>query len=133
MVKVVEVRHPGETYLQYWLGNATAIDPKYIKSVGIAWLFKEDGKWVFKPRITGNKSLFYNSIFFLRLALPLGLFIAFRWSGSQASKALMQSGLGWKLNGRFTLLFRIQSDKSSAAGVTGPNHGQAIGFDYGTH
>lgn len=117
----------------YWLGNITAINSDYIKSVGIAWLFKEDGKWTFKPRITGEQSLFFNAVFFIRLSLPSGLFLSIRWTANSSKKALWQSGIGWKLNGRFAILFRVQSDETAAAGVTGPNTGQATGFNYGTH
>lgn len=31
------------------------------------------------------------------------------------------------------VLLRIQSDATSAAGSSGPNYGQATGFNYGTH
>jgi hypothetical protein len=109
------------------------LDTDSIKSVGIAWLFKENGEWKFAPRITGNTSLFYNAVFFLRLSLPLGIFGSFRWSPATDKKALFQTGFGWKLNGRFGITLRIQSDAASAAGTAGPNYGQATGFDYGTH
>jgi len=131
-MKIVEVRHPGEFWLTYWLGNITAVDSDWIKSVGVAWLFKEEGRWVFTPRVTGEHSLFFNSLFFLRLT-TIGCFWSVRWSSSSTAKALWQAGIGWKLNGRLALLFRFQSDKTSAAGVTGPNTGQATGFEYGTH
>lgn len=132
-MKITEVQHPGEPFWLYWLGNATAIDDKYVKSIGIAWLFKEDGQWKFMPRITGQQSLFFNAVCFLRLSLPFGLFFSVRWSSSSIKKALFQTGIGWKLNGRLAVLFRVQSDETSAAGVTGANYGQAQGFDYGTH
>lgn len=109
------------------------IDTDSVKTLGIAWLFKEDGVWCFKPRLTDRVSLFYNAIFFLRLNWPLGIFAAIRWSASTTSKALLQFGVGWKLNGRIALLLRVQSDASSAAGSAGPNYGQATGFDFGTH
>lgn len=109
------------------------IDTDSVKSVGIAWLFKENGEWNFLPRLTENKSLFYNAVLFMRLSIPMGLFIAVRWSPSTTAKALFQAGIGWKLNGRIALLFRIQSDATSAAGSSGPNYGQATGFEYGTH
>lgn len=117
----------------YILGNLTAIDSDWVKSFGIAWMFQENGKWKFFPRITGNTSLFYNAVFFLRLSLPLGVFVGVRWSQRTDKKALFQTGFGWKLNGRLAVLFRFQSDVSSAAGVTGPNVRQATGFEYGTH
>lgn len=132
-MRIQEVRHEGEPWLMYWLGNILSIDSDWIKSVGIAWLFKEHGKWVFTPRVTGQQSLFFNSVLFLRLSLPLGIFWSVRWSANSAVKALWQAGIGFKLNGRFAILFRFQSDETSAAGVTGPNTGQATGFNYGTH
>ena len=133
-MKITESQHPGEPFWLYWLGNATAIDDQYVKSIGIAWLFKEGGKWVFMPRITGEQSLFFNAVFFLRLSLPFGIFFGFRWSASSVKKALFQTGMGWKLNGRLAVLLRIQSDVASSKGVTGPNYGQATGgFDYGPH
>lgn len=109
------------------------LDTDSIESIGVAWLFKEDGRWCFMPRITGDVSLFYNAVFFVRLSLPFGVFASFRWSASSTAKALLQLGLGWKLNGRIALLLRIQSDVTSAAGSSGPNYGQATGFNYGTH
>lgn len=132
-MKITESQHPNEPWLLYWLGNATAIDDGYVKSIGIAWLFKEGGQWKFMPRITGQQSLFFNAVFFLRLSLPLGIFASVRWSPATDKKSLLQTGFGWKLNGRLGILMRIQSDKTSAAGVTGPNLGQATGFNYGPH
>lgn len=132
-MKITESQHPGEPFWLYWLGNATAIDDKYVKSIGIAWLFKEGGRWNFMPRITGQQSLFFNAVFFLRFSLPFGVFFSFRWSASSVKKALFQTGIGWALNGRLKVLFRIQSDISSAKGVTGPNVNQAVGFYYGSH
>ena len=132
-MKITESQHPGEPFWLYWMGNATAIDDKYIKSIGIAWLFKEGGKWKFVPRVTGQQSLFFNAVFFLRLSLPFGVFFSFRWSASSVKKALLQTGIGWKLNGRLAVLLRIQSDISSAKGVTGPNVNQSVGFSYGSH
>ena len=129
----LEQQHPREPYWFYWLGNATAIDDIKIKSIGIAWLFKENGAWVFTPRVTGEQSLFFNAVFFLRLSLPFGVFASFRWSSSTTKRALFQTGIGWKLNGRIGLPFRFQSDTSSAAGVTGANLGQAQAFSYGSH
>lgn len=128
-----ESRHPGESWLLWKLGNLTAIDSDWVKSIGIAWIFKEGGRWVFSPRITGEQSLFFNAVFFLRLSLPFGVFFAIRWAASSVKKSLFQTGIGWALNGRLKLLLRVQSDATSAAGVTGPNYGQATGFDYGTH
>ena len=140
-MKITEVQHPGEPFWLYWLGNATAIDDKYIKSIGIAWLFKEGGNWVFTPRITGEQSLFFNAVFFLRLTfvwfLP-GIFFSVRWAEigpviRGKPRSYLQAGIGYKLNGRLGLPLRIQNDVSSASGVTGPNLGQSTGFSYGPH
>lgn len=109
------------------------LDTDSIKSIGIAWLFKENGVWSFLPRITGEKSLFYNAVFFLRLNWPLGIFASVRWSSSTTERALFQTGIGWKLNGRITVTLRVQSDATSAAGSAGQNYGQAQGFEFGTH
>jgi len=110
------------------------IDTDSVKSVGVAWLFKENGAWSLFPRLTGNDSLFYNSVFFVRIGFPLCFFLSLRWSSSTTQKSLFQTGIGWKLNGRFAITFRVQSDTTSAAGSAGrPNVGQATGFDYGTH
>lgn len=125
----LETQHDGEPWLLYWLGNATAIDDSWIKSVALAWLFKDAGTWRFWPRLCGSDSLFYNAQFFVRLALPFGLFFGARLGPVY----LFQCGLGWSLLGRFKLLFRFQTDASAAAGSTGPNFGQATGYDFGTH
>lgn len=140
-MRITEVQHPGEPFWLYWAGNSTAIDDKYVKSIGIAWLFKENGKWCFMPRITGQQSLFFNAVFFLRLTfvwfLP-GIFFSVRWAEigpviHGKPRSYLQAGIGYKLNGRLGLPLRIQNDVSSASGVTGPNYGQAKGFSYGPH
>lgn len=136
-MNIIEDQHPGEPYWLYWLGNATAIDPEAVRSIGLAWLFKEFGRWDFLPCMTGEQSLFFNAVFFLRVTfvwcIPAGIFASVRWSDSTTKKALFQVGAGYKLNGRLAVLCRIQSDEASAKGVTGPNFGQATGFDFGTH
>lgn len=104
-----------------------------ISTFAVAWLFKEGGKWVFKPRVCGSVSLFYNAVFFLRINWPIGIFVGLRWSASTDGAALFQRGIGYKLNGRLCFITRIQSDESAAKGVSGPNLGQATGFDFGTH
>jgi|WetSurMetagenome_2_1015567.scaffolds.fasta_scaffold173659_3 hypothetical protein len=131
-MRIQEEQHEGEWTWLWWLGNWTAIDSDCVKSIGFAWLFKEGGKWRLLPRITGNVALFYNAMFFIRLSFPAGLFWTIRWA-AKGSRAYWQSGLGWKLNGRLSVTFRIQGDAASASGVTGPNIGQAQGFDYGPH
>jgi hypothetical protein len=107
------------------------IDDKYILSNGIAWGFKENGKWNFKPRITGNTAQYFNALIFVRLALPFGVFVATRLTLTR----LFQAGFGWKMSGRFAIHCRLQTDASAAAGyhVGMPNVGQAQGWDYGGH
>ena len=105
-----------------------------------------------------TRRLFRNAAIYLRLLWPFGVFWAIRWSGATDRRALLQCALGWKLNGRWTMgvlwlaalpawyyvgwqwwyllgLFaiRVQSDVSAAAGVTGPNYGQATGWREGDH
>ena len=109
------------------------VDEESIKSFGVAWLFKENGKWKFLPRVTPNDVQFYNAILMVRLNWLPGLFIQLRWSGSQERKALLQLGFGWKLIGRIALQLRIQSDKSSEVGFNSPNLGQSKGWEYGPH
>ena len=137
MTRIVEMQHPGEPAWLWRFGNSTAIDSDRVGSLGFAWGFRENGRWFWLPRITGNRSLFFNALLFLRVTwvvfLPVGLFASVRWSPSSTAKALLQLGAGYKLNGRLAVLFRVQSDATSAAGVTGPNSGQAPGFEYGTH
>jgi len=136
-MRIQETRHENEPWLMYKIGNLTAIDSDWVRSIGVAWLFKEDGKWVLTPRITGEQSLFFNAIFFVRLT-TFGIFWSIRWAAIGPiilgkTRAYWQSGIGFKLNGRFSITFRIQGDASSAVGVTGANFGQATGFNYGTH
>lgn len=167
-----------------WLSalcNLVAIDSDWVSSVGFASGYIEDGKWSWRPRITGNEALFYNAVFFLRIAfpfcwvgafgawwlsylllsafwqwflalpilggfaqyieylsvikvIPFGLFWGIRWSDNPDKKRQFhQGGIGWKLNGRPGILGRFSSDKAALKGTTGPNYGQAQGFNYGTH
>lgn len=74
-----------------------------------------------------SRSLFYNGYFFVRITNP-GIFVHLKWK----SGARLQFGAGWKLNGRFGLIARWQTDKSAAAGKHGPNVGQASGWERGT-
>ena len=136
-MRIQEQRHLGESWLVWYLGNLLTFDEDWMRSQGIAWLFKEIGKWRFLPRLTGDQSLFYNAVLYAKVVtlfwvLPVGVFASFRWSSSTDKKAYVQFGVGFKGNGRFAILLRIQSDETSARGVTGPNYGQALGFEYGT-
>lgn len=108
------------------------LDEDSIRTVAVAWLFKENGAWVFKSRKCGDESLFYNAVFFMRLSLPFDIFWSIRWAENWR-RSFLQTGIGWKGNGRFAILFRIQSNQSATEGVTGENFGQATGFNYGTH
>ena len=106
------------------------IDTESVHSVAVAWLFKEDGKWNFKPRLCETKSLFYNAVFFLRLSLPFGFHFGLKIIKNRS----IQTTIGWKLNGRFGFyLFRAMTDESAARGVQGPAFGQSTGWDFGTH
>ena len=79
-----------------------------------------------------TRALYYNAALFVRFNLPFGIFIGVRWAGNDpAKKEYLQLGLGTKLNGDFAATFRIQSDESAAAGTTGPNVGQAAGWNGG--
>ena len=78
----------------------------------------------------GNQSQLYNGAFFLRLNWPLGIAILVRWVSDKTTNIMF----GWKLNGRFTLTLRIQqTDVAAAAGILGPNLGQATGWNRGPH
>lgn len=78
------------------------IDQDSIHTVAVAWLFKESGRWVFRPRLCGDDSLFYNAVFFLRLSLPFGIFWSVRWAENWR-RSFLQASLGWKGNGRLTM------------------------------
>lgn len=79
-----------------------------------------------------TRSLFRNGMVYVRLLWPFGVFLHVRWCGS-CRRAFLQTGAGWKLNGRFAVLFRVQSDATAAAGTSGPNFGQAPGWSEGEH
>lgn len=79
-----------------------------------------------------TRSLFRNGMVYVRLLWPFGLFLHVRWCGN-CRRAFLQAGIGWKLNGRFAVLFRVQSDATAAAGTSGPNFGQAPGWSEGEH
>jgi hypothetical protein len=132
-VRLYEDRHEGESWILWKLGNWTALPQEWIKSVGFAWGFQRKGVWDWKPVITGNDSLYFNAILFVRLVFPLGVFVGIRWSGSTTKAALWQGGMFWKLNGRFALTFRVQSDDSAAAGTNSPNYFDGRGWEYGSH
>ncbi len=98
-------------------------------------LYKNKGKWIWgdlKIGHSGDQSLFYNGVFCIRFMLPFFIGIGIRWAAKNPSaREFLHFAMGWKLNGEFTIEFRIQSDLSSAAGATSPNYGQAIGWNKG--
>jgi hypothetical protein len=123
-----------------WLGNLLDKFPFVLRkdsmrSFAFAWLFIDPatGKWDLRPRRCENASQFYNAVFFLRLSWPFGVSLSLRFSDSTQAHAIIQLTLGWKLNGRIAFELRLQSDQTSAAGVSGPNTGQATGWNFGTH
>ena len=109
------------------------LDDSKIKTIGIAWLFRENNRWNVTPRITGDAQ-YYNAMFFMRIGLPFALFFMIRWSAT-GRRQFIQFGIGWKQNGRFAIHRRIQSDASSAIGYHAglPNTDHVTGFDYGKH
>ena len=112
------------------------ISPDKVKPlISSAVGFKEEDKWKLGWVAVGDdktQSLFYNGVFFVRVMFPFFVGFGVRWSGSTDKRAFLQSYLGWKLNGEFSVVFRIQSDESAAGGYTGPNTGQARGWENGT-
>ena len=53
------------------------LDDSKIKTIGIAWIFRENNHWNVTPRITGNAQ-YYNAMFFVRTnlsAVLLGIFM----------------------------------------------------------
>ena len=128
-MKHLEFNHNGN-WIDKLLNNSFfCIDDTSVHTFGLALGFKENGIWNYKPRITGTAQ-FYNAVFFVRLGFP-ALFIGVRFTETH----LFQCGIGWKQSGRFAILFRFQTDTSSAQGYHAgmPNTGQATGFDYGPH
>jgi hypothetical protein len=114
------------------------VDTERITSEAFArgCLWPEDGQWHDEERSCPMTSLFYNAAHFRRKVYVdgklRGRFWSWRWSASQTRKAYIQWGYGIKLNGRFTLVLRRQSDWSSAKGTHGPNFDQAVGWTFGT-
>lgn len=118
-------RLPGWDRFNNWL----AIDLERIRTLCAR---ASDNEGVYEP---GDVSLFYNGLWMARVvgvhgsAIPRGVFLHVR---PTATGKRIQIGLGWKLNGRFTITFRVQSDESAARGTHGPNVGQAVGWERGT-
>lgn len=84
-----------------------------------------DNQGVYAP---GEESLYMNGVWFVRVCRPFGVFVGLR---PVVNGRIYHFGIGWKGNGRFTLTARRQTEEQSAAGVLGPNHGHARGWDRG--
>lgn len=131
------------------LNNAFfCIDDSKVKTIAIAWGFKENSKWVFLPRLVIDNWQYTNAIFSIRIGLPFAIFIQIRWTDKiylypnwlpyfrgMQEKQFIQFGIGWKQTGRFAIHFRPQTDTSAAIGYHAgmPNTGQASGFNFGRH
>lgn len=112
------------------------IDPRYVvRVVSGCFGFRTQKGWAVGWLAFGNamsESLYYNGMLYFRVCLPFWIGLGVRWRGTGVGKEYWQGGLGWKTNGQFGANFRIQSDESAAAGTTGPNYGQAVGWNEGT-
>lgn len=120
-MKTIEFNH-GDNWLDRLL-NAwpLCLDTDYTLSLfALAW----DDKGLYCPP---QGSLFYNGYLMGRITVPFGV-----WLHAKPLRDLrIQIGIGWKLNGRFGLTCRAQSDASAADGEHGPNFGQASGWARG--
>lgn len=117
-----------------WLGDRTAIPESWsIHLLSVQWGWGSASR----PDLSNLRiwtrdtpSLFMNGLFFIQLRLPFWIGVQIRWAAT--GRAYLQTGLGWKGNGRLAVLLRMQSDESAAVGMDGPNYGQAVGFMDGT-
>ena len=120
-MKTLEINHGGnwvDRLLNAW---PFCLDSESIGTVAFAF----DRRGVYMPE---DYSLFYNGFVFLRLTFPFGI-----WLHVKPLRNLrIQTGIGWKLNGRVGLTLRAQTDASAADGEHGPNYGQASGWARGT-
>lgn len=126
-MKTLETNHNND-----WRDQLLNIWPFLIDSESIYSLFRcgicrNENLWHAWGTTDTGSSLFYNGAVFVRVMLPFWIGIHIRFG-----KRYLQAGLGWKLNGRFGIICRIQTDESSAQGTHGPNYGQASGWDCGT-
>lgn len=123
-MKTIEYEHQGSTLGRWFdeLMNALARHVEDMKTWAICW----DKEGWYNP---GTKSLYYQGIFFLRLCWPFGWWLHIR---VHPEWQRFQTGFGFKINGRFGANLRLQSDKEAEEGVSGPNWGQAKGWDRGT-
>lgn len=133
--------HYGAKDGAHWLdrilnSDAFLVDQDRITSHGEAKGFLFDGHAVDDWTKTPDSSLFWNGRRY-RCTICVdgkarGWFRSFRWAGKNPdAREFLQMGFGFKGNGRYTVTFRIQSDNTGAAGVRGPNLGQATGFNWG--
>lgn len=117
-----------------WLGNKTAIPEKWsIHMFSVQWGWGPSWKnirFYLGPR-NDPPSLFMNGIIFFQIRFPFWIGLMVRWCGS-CSPSYWQGGLGWKGNGRFAILFRLQTDASAAKGMDFPNVGQSNGWEFGS-
>jgi hypothetical protein len=125
--------------LPQWLNDALnrwplCLDEDSMMSIE-AFAWDADG-----PYLCGDESLFMNGYFMCRLEgadigggvyVPAGAgyLVQWKWRGRYIRHCFW---LGWKGNGRFTVTVRFQTPEESAAGVLGPNLGQASAFARGT-
>ena len=72
----------------------------------------------------GGRDLFWNSILSVSVGFPFCVAVQVRWSVTTC----LQIIIGWKPNGRFTLVRRVQTDAQAATGVSAPNPGEATGW-----
>lgn len=107
-----------------WLLNSwpLCLDADSCRTV-FAWAWDRQGRY--RP---GEESFFYNGYVMVRLCRPFCVAVHVK----PLEDLRVQAILGWKLNGRFAITLRRQSDAQAAAGVLGPNLGQAKGWDRGT-
>ena len=114
------------------VGDAAALSAERVKPLASAqWGWGDNAPNLRNFRVSfgsdQTKSLYYNGLFFCRLMFPFFVGVMFRWSAS-AKPAYLQAHVGWKLNGRLALAFRLQTDDSAAAGMDYINTDQARGW-----
>ena len=126
-MKTVEINHNNNALDKILNSWPFCLEHESIKPILRGGICRNEGVWhAWVSRDVGT-SLYYNGAFFFRLMLPFFIGVHIRWG-----VRYLQMAIGWKLNGRFGVIFRVQSDKSSAAGTHGPNYGQANGWECGT-
>ena len=122
-MKTLETNHGGnwlDRLLNAW---PWCLDADSIRTAAIAW----DAEGVYFP---ASRSLFYNGYVFFRLTFPFGAWLHIK----PVRSARFQCGAGWKVNGRFGLTLRWQTDAKAAQGAheNAPNLGQASAWARGT-